>query len=84
MPPAKQFITTREIWSKGLVTVRATLRPTLLILVLGLILPQLALSILIDFESGDVVNGLRAIFTSKSALPGSFTGLAAHAVSFAT
>ncbi len=75
MAPAKKLIASREIWTKGFKTVAATRRQTGLILVFGLILPQLILSLLIDVESGTVVSELRAMFTSKAGLPGSFTDL---------
>lgn len=72
------------MWAKGLTTVRATKRQTLAILFLGLILPQLLLSILIDYQSGAVVDEIRGVFTSKAASPGSLMGLIAPATGFMT
>lgn len=72
------------MWSKGLVTVKATKRQTLKILLLGLILPQQLLSFLIDYQSGAVVDEVRGVFTSKAASPGSLMGLIAPAMPFLT
>lgn len=84
MASERKFLATREVWAKGLATVRATKRQTLLILVLGLILPQLLLSILIDCQSGAVVDGIRGVFTTRAASPGSLMGLIGPATGFLT
>ncbi len=84
MAPERKFLATRELWAKGLATILATKRQTLTILFLGLILPQLLLSILIDCQSGAVVDAVRGVFTSKAASPGSLMGLISPATSFLT
>ncbi len=84
MASERKFLATRELWAKGLATVRATKRQTLTILLGGLILPQLLLSILIDYQSGAVVDGVRGVFTSKATSPGSLMGLLAPARPFLT
>ncbi len=71
MPPEKKILVSRDVWQAAWATLRSTWKQTLILLVFGLILPQILLNLVLDCQSAEVAAELRAIFTSKMALTGS-------------
>ncbi len=78
-----KMISIQDVVQHGLNSARATRRPTLLIIGLGMILPQLLLSLLLDVYAAGTVIELRQLFTLKAGAPGSFDAIMQPAVAFA-
>jgi len=78
----RKILTSRDIWQKTVESLRATRRPVLLILIFGLILPQVVLSFSFDIYSVAVVGQVRALFSARAAAPGDFLTLLAPALDY--
>ena len=85
MPTEKKTLASNEIWRTAWTTLRSTAKQTLILLIFGLVLPQILLNLVLDVQSSEVVAQLRAIFTSKMAStdsPVAFRHLLAPALAY--
>jgi hypothetical protein len=60
-PERQQTISTRDVWQKGLDTLRATRRQTLIVAGFALVGPQLLLSFVFDWQSSETVAAVRKL-----------------------
>jgi hypothetical protein len=79
----RRKIATKDVWQKGLDTLRATRRQTMIVAAIGLVAPQLILGLAFDTASAPTVAALRGMFADTAASPGvSYAQLVGPAMSF--
>lgn len=82
MKNEKKILSTREVVASGLATLGATAKPTLVIALLGMVLPQVLLSLVFDAYSGNVVRDIQALFDAQGGATTGFLTLVAPAISY--